>query len=100
VVSEARKPILSSIISNDEPGIVFGDDERADALVAGIRIGLGRHDDQAAILAAGNEPLGTVDDIMIAVFDRRGLLADRVGSGFRLGQGKCADIFPMARSLR
>jgi hypothetical protein len=79
-------------VANFEAGVVLGDDKGADPLVAGVRIGLGRDNDQTAVFTGGDKPLGTVDDVVVTVPDRRGLLADRIGAGLGLGKGEGTDI--------
>ncbi len=74
-------------------------DEGGDALLAGIGIGDGEDDDDMAVLARGDELLGAVEHIVIAVAARAGAQVGGVGAGLRLGQRKAADPFA-ARKLR
>jgi hypothetical protein len=56
-----------------QPGVTFGG------------VGLGRDDHQVGVDPVGDERLGTVDDVLVAVADRRGGDAGEVGAGAGLG---------------
>ena len=50
-----------------EPWRVGGYDKGADALLAGLRIGDGEHDDHAGMAAGGDELLGATQHVVIAI---------------------------------
>ncbi|MNJ22409.1 hypothetical protein D3C77_167800 [compost metagenome] len=58
--------------------------------LAGVA-GLGHHHDDVAVAAVGDEGLGTVDDILIAIQYRTGLDRLQVGTGIRFGHGHRTD---------
>ena len=69
------------------------DHDQRGALGALRRIGLGHHDDQVGKLAVGDEGLGTVDAVLVAVLLGARLDALQVGAGTRLGHGDGPDQF-------
>jgi hypothetical protein len=72
-------------------GVADVDDEEADPVVAGVRVGLRHQDDVVGPQPVGDERLGAVDQVVVAV--ALGGRADRgdVGSGARLGDPEAAD---------
>ena len=73
-------------------------DEGADALLAGLGLGHGEQDDESSRLTAGDELLGAVDHIVIAVRDRAGLEVSGVRARLGLGQRKGAVIVTLGAS--
>ncbi|MCY1331083.1 hypothetical protein D9M69_167340 [compost metagenome] len=65
--------------------------EQADAAGAGRRIGLGHDYHHVAVHAVGDEGLGAVQHVMVAVAHGTGAHALQVGAGARLGHGDGAD---------
>jgi len=65
-------------------------------VIAFFGLGVGEQDADAGLRAVGDEVLGAVDDVGVAVADRASLLAGGVGAGLRLGQGKASEPFPVA----
>ena len=61
------------------------DDEQADALVAGLGVGAGDHDHQVGVDAVGDEGLGAVEQVVVALVDGGGADALQVAAGARLG---------------
>jgi hypothetical protein len=59
--------------------------QQAHALGPGLAFGLGHHDDQVGVLAVGDEGLGAVDQIVIAVAAGEGAHGLQVGAGAGLG---------------
>ncbi|MCY1422762.1 hypothetical protein D9M71_384570 [compost metagenome] len=70
------------------PGV---DHEQRNALGAFAGIGLGHHQHHVAGLAVGDEGLGAVDDVLVALLHRAGAYRLQVGTGARLGHGDGAD---------
>ena len=76
------------------------DHERAQALVARrVRVGHGEDDDEIGDGTLTDEPLGSVDDVVIAVPHRGRACGGRVGPGLWLGKGE-GDQLLTARELR
>ena len=77
---------LGNVPHHVETGTLLGNED-ADATAGrvGLRVGLGYQRERVAVAAVGNEALGAVDDILVAVPDRAGLdglyVAARVGLG-------------------
>ena len=65
--------------------VTYVDDEEADPVVAGVRVGLGHQDDVVGAQAVGDEGLGAVDHPLVAVALGRGADPRDVGAGARLG---------------
>ena len=68
-------------------------DKGGNALLAGIGVGDGEDDDHMAVLAGGDELLGAIQHIMIAVAASAGAQVGSVRTGLRLRQRKTADPF-------
>ncbi|MCY1350752.1 hypothetical protein D9M69_369940 [compost metagenome] len=81
-------------------GGIGGDDEGADALLAGLRIGDGEDDHHAGMLAGGDELLGAVQHVMIAVAARAGAQVAGIGTGLGLGEGEGADHLARGQRLQ
>ncbi|MCY1297391.1 hypothetical protein D9M70_468280 [compost metagenome] len=78
-----------------EAGPVGFHQDQRDVLGALARgAGLGDHDHDVAVGAVGDEGLGAVDDVLVAVQHRAGLDRLQVGTGVRLGHGHGADGVP------
>ena len=60
-----------------------------------LRVGLADEDDEVGPRAVGDEGLGAVDDVFVAVADRRGADAGDVGAGAGLGDPEAADLFAL-----
>ncbi|MNP05848.1 hypothetical protein D3C76_978090 [compost metagenome] len=67
------------------------DQEDRDALGTALWIGLRDHRDHVAHLAVGNEGLGTIDNVLVALLHRAGVHGLQVGTGARFGHGDGAD---------
>ena len=76
-----------------KPGVVVVDfgDQQGDAVRALGGVGLGDDDDQAGVVAVGDEGLGAADDVLVAVADRFGGDVLQVRPGPGLGHGDRAD---------
>ncbi len=61
-------------------------DENAHALVAGLRVGLGKYTEEARHRRVGDPRLRAVDDVFLAVATGCGEDAGHVGAGCRLGE--------------
>src|SRR5579862_8917218 len=64
---------------------------QAGALGALGRIGLRHHDDEVAVPAVGNEGLGTIDDVFVALPYRGSLYRLQIGARARFAHGDGAD---------
>jgi hypothetical protein len=71
------------------------DDEERDPGVALVGVGLADENDEVGPGAVGDEGLGAVDDVFVAVADRRGADAGDVGAGARLGDPEAADLLAL-----
>ena len=71
------------------------DDEQGDAVVALLRVGLGDEDDEVGARAVGDEGLGAVDHVLVAVADRGRADAGDVGAGAGLGDPEAADLLAL-----
>ena len=69
------------------------DQEQADAFGTGGRVGLGRNDHHVGVLAVGDEGLGAIQDVIVAILDRAGANGLQVAAGARLGHGDGAHGF-------
>lgn len=74
-----------------EAGGVRGDEEGGDALVTRGVIGAGEQQDDIGPGAVGDEHLGAVHDVVVAVADRAGGEVSGVGAGARLGEAEAAE---------
>ena len=70
---------------------VLGDDEAGDALVAPAGLGPGGHREDLAHAGVGDEDLGAVEDVVVALVHRRRGGAPRVAAGARLGEAEPAE---------
>ena len=68
------------------------DHEQRDALVAGLGVGARDDDDQVGQDAVGDERLGPVEDVVVALVDRGGADALEVGARARLGHRDRRDL--------
>ena len=84
-VSWALRPILSRLRPRSKPGHPALDDEQADALVAGVRVGARDHDHEVGEDAVADERLGAVEHVVVALVDGGGADALQVRAGARLG---------------
>ncbi len=91
------------------PGLVFepfddvarragGHEEGADAFLARGPVGCGHHDGDLSVLAAGDELLDAVEDVVVTLQPCRGAQVGGVRSGLRFGQRERAD--PLAARHR
>ena len=76
---------LLEVAATLEAGGVALDDDEAEAVGAGVRVGLADDDHQVAHDAVGDERLLTVDDPLVALADGAGLDALQVRAGAGLG---------------
>ena len=72
------------------PGRAAVDDKERDAADAGVGVGLHGEGDEVARRAVGDERLGAVDNILVAVPARRGAQRADVGARVGLGDGEGA----------
>jgi hypothetical protein len=86
-------------VSAEAPSVVGLDHHQRDALGTLLRIGLGDDHDQVGVLAVGDEGLGAVENVTIALFHRGGAHVLQVGAGARLAHRDGADHLA-ARQLR
>ena len=70
--------------------------KQREALRALVRVGLGHHDHQVGVDAVGDERLGSVEDVVVAFFDRPGLDALKITASARFGHGDRRDHLPGA----
>ncbi len=84
-VSWALRPILSRLRPRSKPGHAALDHEQADPLVAGVGVGAAHHDDEVAHDPVGDERLGAVEHVVVALVDRARADALQVGAGAGLG---------------
>ncbi|KAG1444116.1 hypothetical protein G6F57_017894 [Rhizopus arrhizus] len=68
-------------------------DEGGNAALAGVRISHGEDDHRLAAFARGDELLGAVQDVVVAVAAGPGAQAAGIGPRLRLGQRKAPDVF-------
>ena len=74
------------------------DDEQRDALVPGVRVGPGHHDDQVGEDAVGDEGLLAVEHVVVAGVDGARADALEVGPGARLAHRDRGDGLPRAQA--
>src|SRR5690606_359640 len=77
---------------------VGGDEEGGDAPVTGVVGGAGEEQDDVGPGAVGDEHLGAVDDVVVAVAHRAGGEPAGVGAGARLGEAEAADVLPRGQT--
>ena len=65
-----------------------------------LGVGLADEDDEVGARAVGDEGLGAVDHVFVAVADRRGADAGDVGAGARLGDPEAADLLALEARVR
>src|SRR6185503_6497077 len=80
---------LLQLAPDAEAGL-FRRDKQAHALVPGLRLRVGLHQQREAraLNAVGNPGLGAVDDVVAAIAPRRHADRLQVGAGVRLGERK------------
>jgi hypothetical protein len=78
-------PHVVLLLADGDTGRLGVDDEAAHALVAGVRVGLGEHEEPRGVAGAGDPHLLAVEDVLVALLDGRGLDRSNVGAGVRLG---------------
>jgi hypothetical protein len=76
----------------DRDRVVLRYDERGDAAMAGVLVRLGVDREPVRIAAVGDEALGAVDDVLVALLDGAGLHPGDVGAGVRLGQAEGGEL--------
>ena len=88
-------PVLADLVQHAaarEPLAALGlDDDQRDAGRGVVRIGLGHDDHELGEQAVGDERLGAVDDVLVAVADRLGLDVLQIRAGAGLGHRDGAD---------
>ena len=75
-----------------EAGEALLHDKRGDTVVAGLLVSHGEDDEGVGHITVGDEALGAVQHIVIALQHGGGLLAGSVGTGVGLGQTEGADL--------
>ena len=85
-------PIFFSCLPVEKPGEVLLHDEGGDAVVALGLVGHGEDHEGVGHVAVGDEALGAVEDVVVALQHGQGLLAGGVGAGVGLGQAEGADL--------
>ncbi|MNN21613.1 hypothetical protein D3C81_1349420 [compost metagenome] len=81
-------------------GGIGGHDEGADALLARRRVGDGEDDHHAGMAAGGDELLGAVQHIVVAVASGAGAQVAGIGTGLGLGEGEGADHLARGQRLQ
>jgi hypothetical protein len=82
---------LVLLLVNDDTGVAR-DDEGRDAAVAGVLVGLRVDRVPVGVRAVGDEALGAVDDVLVALLDGGGAHARDVGAGVGLGQAERGEL--------
>ena len=80
------------MLAGGEAGEVLLHDEGRDAVVALGLVSHGEHHEGIGHVAVGDEALGTVEDVVVALQHRQGLLAGGVCAGVGLGQAEGTDL--------
>ena len=88
---EARWPSLSSFLSTTTPQSRSTTNAR-DAAVAGVLVGLGVDRVVVRVAAVGDEALGAVDHVLVALLDGRRAHPRDVGAGVGLGQAERREL--------
>ena len=83
---------LLLVLAGGEAGEVLLHDEGRDAVVALGLVSHGEHHEGIGHVAVGDEALGTVEDVVVALQHRQGLLAGGVCAGVGLGQAEGTDL--------
>src|SRR5207237_8355721 len=78
---------LLLVLADREPGHALLDEKRRDALGALARIDRREDRDDVGVIAVGAPLLRSVQDVVIALAQRRGLETRRVGAGAGLREG-------------
>ena len=91
---------LVLLLVDGDPGEVGVDDEGADPAVAGLGVGLGVDREVVGVGAVGDEALGAVDDVLVALLDGAGLHPGDVGAGVGLGQAEGGELRLLGRASR
>ena len=84
-MAEARTPIFFSFLPPEMPAL--GDDEAGEAARTGGAVGGGEDGGHVGQSAVGDEALGAVENVLVALALGGRLDAGGVGTGFGLGQG-------------
>ena len=96
-------PIFSSFRETLKPcdlvafGVADVDHEQGDPVVACVRVGLRHQNDVVGAEAVGDEGLGAVDHVLVAIADCGGSDGGDVGAGARLGDPQAADQLTLDR---
>ena len=87
-------------LAADAKSLLLRRDEQAHALVPGLRVRIGLHQqrDAVALDAVGDPGLHAVDDVVVAVAPRRGADRLQVGAGIRLGQRRTRRVLRRSRA--
>ena len=99
-VLEARCPSLSSFLSTDDAAESRSTTNARDAAVAGVLVGLGVDRVVVGVAAVGDEALGAVDDVLVALLHGGGAHAGDVGAGVGLGQAEGGELGRLGRACR
>ena len=87
-----RWPIFLSVLPMRDAGRVgFHDESRDAARALVLRVGARHQREDAGVRRVGDEALGAVDDVVVAVADGRGAQRRGVRAGVRLGQRERGD---------
>ncbi len=92
VHAELLEPLLA-----DHALAVHVHQEQREAVVARVRVGLRHEHDEVRAMAVGDEGLGAVDHVLVAVTHRPRLDAGDVGAGVRLGDAEARDALALDR---
>ncbi len=90
-VGGVHAELLEALLA-DHAGRVHRHEEEREAVVAGVRVGLGDEHDHVGAVAVGDVGLGAVDDVLVAVAHRARLDAGDVGAGVGLGDAEAEDL--------
>ena len=88
---------LAQLLLADHARRVHVDDEQREAVVAGVRVGLGDEHDEVGPVAVGDVGLGPVDHPLVAVAHGARLDAGHVGAGVGLGDAEAGDLLALDR---
>ena len=83
---------LLLVLAGGEAGEALFHNEGGDAVVALGLVGHGKDHEGVSHVAVGDEALGAVEDVVVALQHRHGLLAGGIGTGVGLGQAEGADL--------
>ena len=90
-IGEVRRPILWSFLPTIRPGCSFLDQKCRNAVRACGRIDVGEHDRDVGVNRVGDESLGAVQDVFVALALGARLQAVGIGARSRLGHA-CSPI--------